>query len=183
MRWMALSVVAVPVMALAQPVGRVIGREELVAPPLPGFVVGFEQGNERGGIREEIPRGETVQAWTRMVTTQRFAGVALRASPQVYIRNSMAGLPRSCPGAKMSAVDGLVISRRPAARVMVDCPRNAQGSPEAFIMLAIAGPSGDMHVKQVAWRRRPTGQDLTWAAGFLGGVALCTSGDRTPKCR
>lgn len=179
MRWVVLCPVAVPMAALAQPVP----RERLVAPALPGFVVGHDVGNARGGIREEIPQGETVHAWTRMVTTQRFTGVAAAASPQAYIGNSLTGLRRACPGARIGPITALRVSGRPAAQVQVDCPRSAGGSPETFIMLAIAGPGGTMHVKQVAWRGRTTPQGLAWGRSFLTGVALCTAADRTPRCR
>lgn len=179
MRWTALSIVAVPLVAAAQPAA----REELVSPPLPGFVVGHDVGNARGGIREEIPRGETVQAWSRMVTTQRFADVARIKTPVTYVHDSLAGLPRACPGARISPVVPLRVSGRPAARVQVDCPRSAGGRPETFIMLAVAGPSGTMHVKQVAWRGGTTPEGLAWGRSFLAGVVLCTAASRVPACR
>ncbi len=180
MRWSALSLAIVPLgVAAAQPAG----QERLAAPALPGFVVGHTAANGEQSIREEIPRGETVQAWSRMVTTQRFVGVARRANPETYVRNTLAGLPRACPGARISPVTTLTVSSRAAARVMVDCPRSAGGRPETFILLAVAGPSGDMHVKQVAWRGGTTPQGLAWGRGFLAGVTLCAAGDRTPACR
>lgn len=179
MRWTTLSILAFPLAAIAQPVA----REDLVAPALPGFVVGHEVGNERGGIREEIPRGETVQAWTRMVTTQRFTGLARIKPPTVYVRDSLAGLPAACPGARVSPIVALRVSAAPAARVQVDCPRSAGGRPETFILLAVAGPSGTMHVKQVAWRGGTTPQGLAWGQSFLAGVALCTAASRAPACR
>lgn len=180
MRWWALCIAAVPLSAaLAQPVR----QERLVAPALPGFVVGYTAANAQQSIREEIPRGETVEAWSRMVTTQRFAGTARAATPEGYARNTLAGVPRACPGARISPVTSLQVSGSPAARFQVDCPRSAGGRPETFILLAVAGPSGDMHVKQVAWRGGTTPQGLAWGRSFLAGVALCIAGDRAPACR
>jgi hypothetical protein len=184
MRWLILGLAAVPLLAAplvawAQPAG----REELVGPALPGFVVGHDVGNERGSIREEIPRGETVEAWSRMVTSQRFAGLARIKPPMLYVRDSLAGLPRACPGARVSPIAAVRISGRSAARVQVDCPRGAGGRPESFMLLAVAGPSGDMHVKQVAWRGGTTPQTLAWGRSFLAGVMLCTAASREPICR
>ena len=125
--------------------------ERLVAPALPGFVVGYSAGNAQQSIREEIPRGETVEAWTRMVTTQRFTGLAQRTTPVAYAQSVLAPLPRACPGAAISPVTQLTVAGRPAVRFQVDCPHSAGGRPESFILLAIAGRS-DMHVKQTAWR-------------------------------
>jgi hypothetical protein len=182
MRWIMASIAALPLLApvaTAQPAA----QERLVAPALPGFVVGYTAANAQQSIREEIPRGETVEAWSRMITTQRFVGTARAATPEVYARNTMAGIPRACPGARVSPVTGLRISGRAAAQFQVDCPRSAGGRPETFILLAIAGPSGDMHVKQVAWRGGTTPQGLAWGRNFLAGVALCGATDRTPACR
>jgi hypothetical protein len=179
MRWLLSSIVVFPVAtALAQP-----AQERLVAPALPGFIVGYTAANAQQSIREEVPRGETVQAWTRMVTTQRFGGLARQATPETYARNTLAGLPRACPGATISPVGSLSVSGRPAARFQVDCPSSAGGRPETFILLAVSGPSGDMHVKQVAWRGGTTPQGLAWARSFLAGVGLCAAADRTPRCR
>jgi hypothetical protein len=182
MRWIMASIAALPLLApvaTAQPAA----QERLVAPALPGFVVGYTAANAQQSIREEIPRGETVEAWSRMITTQRFVGTARAATPEVYARNTMAGIPRACPGARVSPVTGLRISGRAAAQFQVDCPRSVGGRPETFILLCIAGRSGDMQVKQVGWRVGTTPEGLGWGRNFLAGVALCGATDRTPACR
>ena len=57
-------------LALAPAASAAPGDARLVTQALPGFIVGYEAGNAQQSIREEIPKGETVQAWTRMVTTR-----------------------------------------------------------------------------------------------------------------
>jgi hypothetical protein len=155
--------------------------ERLKAPVLPGFVVGFEASNATQTIREEVPNGETVERWTRMVTTQRFTGLAARSTPAVYARTIASQLPQACPGATVSPITELTVSRRPAARFQVDCPRNATGQTETFILLAIAG-ARDMHVKQVAWRGGKSASDLAWASGFLAKTVLCRPRDPQVSC-
>lgn len=160
-------------MSLALYAGAATAQAERVAlPALPGFVVGHQL--ERGGnaIVEHIPRGETVQAWTRMVTVQRFGGVASRISPQTLLQNMIRGLANGCPGARTSPIQPQAVSGRTAAQFRADCPRNPQTRlPETFIARAIAGQS-DLHVVQVAFRRVPTAADLRWAQEVLGGVTL-----------
>jgi hypothetical protein len=146
--------------------------ERLVAPPLPGFVEGFARANAQQSIREEIPKGETVEAWTRMVTTQRFVGLAERASPLEYAGNILGNVPRSCPGAHATTPVTLTVSGRPAVQFQVDCPHSDGGRPETFILLAVAGAS-DMHVKQVAWRGVPPAP--AWGRAFLAKVMLCAT--------
>ena len=158
------------------------GAERLVAPALPGFVEGYAAGNAQQSIREEVPQRETVEAWTRMVTTQRFTGLAARTTPVAYAQTVIAPLPRACPGATVSPVTSLTISGRPAVRFQVDCPHSAGGRPESFILLAIAGRS-DMHVKQAAWRGGTTAAVLAWGRQFIDATVLCTAGDRSAACR
>lgn len=115
MRWIQAGITVLPLLASMTAAAQPADRERLVAPALPGFVVGYSAANARQSIREEIPSGETVQAWSRMVTTQRFAGTARAATPEVYARNTMAGIPRACPGARVSPVTSRRVSGQAAA--------------------------------------------------------------------
>jgi hypothetical protein len=150
------------------PIFALMAIELLVRPPVPGFVVGFEAEKNGNLILEQVPAGESVEKWTRMVTTQRFAGVARRTDGNGFLQLMLNGLQGGCPGAK-------VIYRRPAgkaAQMRVDCPRNpGTGLPETFFAKAIPGGS-DMHVAQVAFRRVPSAQDVAWAERYLSFVSL-----------
>lgn len=176
---MRMKLLAGLAMAVAAPALAQSGGERLAAPALPGFVTGYSAGNAQQSIREEIPRGETVERWSRMVTTQWFAGLAARATPSQYAQNMLSKLPQQCPGARISPVSSLTVSGRPAVRFQVDCPL---GSGETFILLAVAGQR-DMHVKQVAWRGGTTPAGLQWGRNFLAGTVLCSAGSREPACR
>ena len=180
MRIMALGLAAL--MLGITGVAAAQSAEHLAAPALPGFVVGYSAGNAQQSIREEIPSGETVEAWSRMVTTQRFMGLAQRTSPAAYAQSVLAPLPRACPSAAISPVTNLTVSGRPAVRFQVDCPHSAGGRPESFILLAIAGRS-DMHVKQAAWRGGTTPAALSWGRQFIAGTVLCAAGDKAAVCR
>jgi len=142
--------------------------ESLASPPLPGFVTGYEFAKDGSSIVEQVPNGETVQKWTRMVTTQRFAGVAGRTDANGFLQLMLDGLERACPGAT-------VAYRRVAAgsaQMRVDCPLNpATRLPETFFARAIPG-AGDMHVAQVAFRRIPDADEAAWAEKYLAEVQL-----------
>lgn len=176
---MRFGLLAGAALALAAPAVAQPGGERLASPALPGFTVGYQAANAQQSIREEIPRGETMQRWSRMVTTQWFAGLAARATPAQYAQNILAALPRQCPGAKVSPLASLTVSGRPAVRFQVDCPL---GSGETFILLAVAGQR-DMHVKQVAWRGGTTPAGLQWGRALLAGTVLCGAGSREAACR
>lgn len=174
---LALALLVLPVGPLAASAK----EERLVSPALPGFVVGHSQAGANGMIREEIPRGESVHNWKRMVTTQRFTGLAARVSPVRYAENIVAGLAQACPGASASPIQPLTVSGRKAISLKVVCPRTANGKPESFFMLAIAGKR-DMHVKQVAFRGEASSPDFLWARKFLDGVILCEPGSKAAAC-
>ena len=157
--------------------------ERLVSPALPGFVVGHEAANEQQSLREEVPSGETVQDWTRMVTTQRFGGAASRLTPTGFLEVITRNLMAACPGAQASRVLTGTRGGHPSAQIRAFCPLLAQsGKPEAFIMLAITGDS-DLHVKQVAFRRVPTDDDIQWGEEVLAAVAFCETGQADDACR
>jgi hypothetical protein len=156
--------------------------DQISSPALPGFVVGHEAANDEQAIREEVPAGETVQAWTRMVTTQRFGGAATRVTPVDFLANMVTNLQGACPGASNSRVITGTRGGRPTAQMRAFCPLFSRtGQPEAFIILAIAGAE-DLHVKQVAFRRVPTAADIAWGEGVLAAVEYCATGNGGGDC-
>lgn len=147
--------------------------ERLAPQSVPGFILGYEAANDEQSIREEVPTGETVEDWTRMVTTQWFAGAAERLTPTEFFEVITRSLVAGCPGARTSPPVTSSKGGHSAAQMRADCPQVAQtGKPETFVILAIAGHR-DLHVKQVAFRRIPTAADLQWVEEVLGAVAVC----------
>ncbi|HET6941808.1 MAG TPA: hypothetical protein VFH89_06575 [Sphingomicrobium sp.] len=142
--------------------------EVLARPPLAGFVAGYEVAKNGNYIQEQVPAGETVEKWTRMVTTQRFAGVARETDANGFLQLMIDGLAEGCPGATL-------VYRRVSgktAQMRVDCPLNPKTRlPETFFAKALAG-SSDMQVAQVAFRSLPKASDVAWAEKYLGSVVL-----------
>lgn len=171
-RIVALLAMAGPLSLAASPAG----ADRLASPVLAGFVVGYEAANAEQSIREEVPAGETVQNWTRMVTTQRFGGAAARLTPAGLLGTIARSLAAACPGARTSQPITASLSGHATARFRADCPLLAQtGKPETFIILVVSDGE-DLHAKQVAFRRDPTAADLQWAEEVLAAVTLCESG-------
>lgn len=156
--------------------------ERLEGALLPGYVVGFKAGDRERSIREEVPQGETVQRWSRMITTQRFAGISTRIGAADFARLMIRGVIGSCPGASSSTPAELTVSGRPAAQLRVDCPLvPATGKPETFILLVVSGEQ-DLLARQVAFRSVPNEDDLQWADAVLSGSVVCKPGDMDPPC-
>lgn len=158
------------------------GSERIEGALLPGFVVGYKAGDQQRSIREEVPEGENVQRWSRMITTQRFAGLAARIAPVDFARLMIRGVTQSCPGATSTAPSELTVSGRPAMQVRLDClALPATGKPETFILLLVTGEQ-DLMARQVAFRSVPTEDDLQWAEAVLSGSVICRSGEMDPPC-
>ena len=152
---------------------------------LPDLVIGFQRAEDGSMIVERVPRGETVQRWTRMVTNQRFAGMVSEPAGTLneWHWHFVDGLRRGCPGSRASEPARLEIEGRPAIEFRIDCPRNpATGLPETAMIRAIAGRA-DLHVAQVAFRHVPSAAETRWAQGHLASVTLCTRGVPSPVCR
>ena len=174
--------IALAVSAPFIPAAPAAAQEHLSAPDLPGFVAGHEAANDLQTLREEVPSGETVQNWTRMITTQRFSGMAARVHPALFLDGMARLLSNSCPGATTTRPVYMVRSGQAAAQLRADCPLLAEtGKPETFIILAVTGNT-DLHVKQVAFRGVPTDAGIRWGEEFLAGVSFCSAADSSEVC-
>ena len=157
-------------------------EDRVIAPDLDRWVIGYEAHNATQAIREEVPDGESVKDWTRMVTTQRFGGLASLTTPENYVGTITRGVERKCPGAIVGAIKTLAMNGRPAVRVTIDCPVLAEtGKRETFVLEATAG-TFDMLVKQVAFRGPHTPADMAWAGKFLDALIYCAGGTTLSGC-
>jgi hypothetical protein len=149
------------------------GVERIEQAAVLDFTIGYAASANGQHIEEKVPAGETVQRWTRMITTQKFEGIVHRLQPDQLLRNIASGLRTSCPGSRTSSILHMKVSARPAAEMQADCPRNpATGLPETFIIRAVAG-AVDMYAVQVAFRHVPSADELKWARTHLDSLRLC----------
>jgi hypothetical protein len=178
MRWFLMAIAAVSSMPAMAGQAEWSGR-----PPAPGFVVGFDKANAEQAIVERVPTGESVERWTRMLTSQRFVGRARDPGPRQLLANIQNLMKNGCPGGSTTQIVDLTVSGRPAARMRSDCPRNPQtGLPETFFILAFAGKN-DLFAEQVAFRRVPTAADVAFATKELQGVRLCSAASKEAVCK
>lgn len=161
-------------------------KERLVFPPEPGFILGFDKANAAQSIQEWVPKGETVERWSRMLTFQRFMGTIQRGQTPAGLLEWISGqIKVICPGAQVSAVTPAEGFGRTGARLKSHCPLNsATGKPETTFYRAFAGPT-DMHVAQVAFRSVPNAAGEAWARTYLDKVLVCgtAQADAQPLCK
>ena len=157
--------------------------ESISAPPLTDFVIGYQAAIAEQSIREEVPIGETVEQWDRMVTTQWFKGLSRFTTPEAFLDGMLAGVGKRCPGVTNDLIKSLTVSKRHAVQSKVECPFLPETSkPETFLILVIAGPE-DVHVKQVAFRGGYKTADEQWARAYLANVRFCGGADKDQTCQ
>ncbi|WCT75286.1 hypothetical protein PQ455_08735 [Sphingomonas naphthae] len=139
--------------------------ERIMAPPTPNFVVGYNASNAQMQMVELVPKGQTVQAWTTMITTQRMIGMKVPAA--TFLTELSKKLSAACPKGSATAVP-----MGGSAGLRYDCRMNtATGKMETTFARAINGPN-DLYVVQVAYRSLAMPKEAGWAREYLGNVRL-----------
>lgn len=155
---------------------------EHIAPPAgPDFVLGFA-GQGSAPIREYVPRGETVDRWTRMVTILPL-GWKPGMGPRRYAMVWAQSMQRACPGATVGEMRDTPLAGHESVTVRIDCPRNPQtGLAEMVVGRYVTGGE-ELHNIQAAIRGPATPQGIAWAEKLVGGATLCATGDAKGPCR
>ena len=155
-----------------------IATEWVAVPPEPGFVAVYRRETAKEGIEESVPKGESFNQWTRMITRQRFN---VPMTPRVFAGRMAAGMSGACPGIVISPLTAG--PREAFVEQRFDCPRNPQtGKPETTFLRAYAG-AGAVHAVQFAFRSVPSAAQADWARQRLAGTALCRGASSSGLCR
>jgi len=160
----------VVLLALATPAFAYEGENLLVSLP-DGYKIDFQKRQGNTQITEMVPKAESVNGWTEMVTVQVFHG--LKAIPERF-RDRITGLwSKSCPGAQSAPIFSAVENGYPVTMWLSSCPHNKEtGKPEFTFMKAIAGKDS-FYVVQKAFKQTPSKeQTATWTQ-YLKKAAVC----------
>ncbi|WP_295631344.1 hypothetical protein [Novosphingobium sp.] len=175
-------ITAWPVLLAFTSVMALPSEDRVTAPDLDRWVIGYEAHNATQAIREEVPESESVKDWSRMVTTQRFGGLAALTTAENYVTNIARSVERKCPGAQVGAIRQVRMTGRPAVRVTIDCPVLAETGKRETFLLEATGGTFDILVKQVAFRGPHSAADIAWATGFLDALVYCAGGTTQGAC-
>lgn len=161
-------------MALSAP-----ADEWLVWPHAEGFIVGHQETAANGSIEEQVPAGETVDDWSRMITRIEIPG---DQAAEQFTDNLAARWEHSCPGGQSVSQIALA-DFRVSIEARMDCPRNpATGKPETMFMRSFRAQHR-LYVLQVAFRHAPDAAERAWAEAQLTGATLCDAKSPKPVCK
>jgi hypothetical protein len=161
----ALAVLSTP--ALAQ-----IQDENLLTPMPAGFTVGYQAAEGPQEIHELIPEGESIEAWSAMVTVQIFRGLGGIRSDD-FAGNMAGGWQQACPDAVVNKIEDGTTNGYPYALWSFVCPMNpATGQPETMWFKGISGADAFYSV-QYAFRAASSPEREQTALGYLGQASAC----------
>ena len=148
-------------------------KDENLLTPLPdGFRIGFHEANARQSIAEYVPKDETVDDWSRMVTVQIFYGVK-NFDPDAFAGNLGKKWASACPGGGARKITAGVENGYPFSLWMVDCPLNPQTrKPETMWLKAMSGADA-LYSVQYAYRRAPDKELIGPAMDYLKRISVC----------
>jgi hypothetical protein len=164
---------------------------QLVAFSMPShFVAGYEKTNGGNYTREAVPRGESVEKWTEMITVTGAKGgaAAPNASAEKFAGAIAAGFQRACPDSFAATGSATTIAGQDAFVAVVGCGRvGTEARSETALIVAIKG-SADLYTVQWAERSAPAAKadvgNAKWQARLkqLAPVRLCAivPGEKAP---
>lgn len=136
---------------------------QLVSFSMPSnFIVAFENTNNGRYTREAVPKGETVQQWSEMITVTGAKGLAGSPSglPENFALTIAAGFKRACPETFAAKAWGATrIGEHDAFMAVVGCGRVGNGAAvhsETALIIAIKGAT-DVYTLQ--WAERGAAAD------------------------
>jgi len=124
-----------------------------------------ERNNGTFYIREQVPDGETLARWSRMITLTGTRGLASNpsATPQAMLARMGSGFQRNCPESFSTAAPGpQKIDGYDAYEVIASCGHVQSGKDaysESAVMLTIKG-ANDYYTLQWTERGRDSAQPL-----------------------
>ena len=123
----------------------------------------YENNSGSFYIREQVPEGETLARWSRMLTLTGARGLAANpgVTPQAMLARMSADFRRNCPESFASAAPGAQkVDGYDAYEIIVSCGRvgsDKAGYGESAVMLTVKG-SNDYYTLQWTERGRDSAQ-------------------------
>lgn len=173
------------------------GEQLLVSLPPGDWVVGHSEARGDQMITEYVPRGQTVEDWSEMLTVQIFRGDPTPALAFLERMKAVADREQPCDVTDFHMMGSRKVNGYDGSRAQLYCDRNKRsGKGETAIIQALRGRDS-LYVVQRAWRGQPfTAKAVSWTREqslawhtHLNTVSVCDSRDParpacpTPKAR
>lgn len=146
--------------------------ENLLQPQLHDYQIGFETTRGNMLMTEMIPKKQTVENWTEMVTTQIFLGDA-RLTPETFQAGINKLWKAACKNSTMTALSQGVDNGYSFTLWQQSCPFNTETKkPENTWFKAIRG-NNHFYVIQKAFRFEPSEAQINELLKHLRATRVC----------
>lgn len=148
------------------------------------FKIGDQQEKDHVSMSEMVPRNESVENWTQMVTTQVFHGIANPDFYDAYKASSESTFKKACDSTEsipFPHLDGME-NGYPVHLWMQFCRyKDAQKPPEVTLFKYIQGRDAT-YVVQWASHSEPTKQEFQQRMRYLASVRVCDTRREESPC-
>jgi hypothetical protein len=135
------------------------------------FQVGNHQRNDSAEIIEVVDPPETVDNWSKLITSLMFFDAA-KMGLDAFYAHWLASLRDGCPGIMENVIHGTVDGYA-ALRAALWCPKNPQtGKPENLSAFLVQGDA-NMMMAQVAFRHSLTPPDTALIDHIARSLKVC----------
>lgn len=174
------------IVALAEAQGELAGENLLVEIP-PGYELGYNQKTDQGEINEFIPKGETVEKWSEMITVQLLP--AHNNNSQFYATFEALS-KQACKDGSTHVVATDKENGYPIKVFQLFCPTNLQTDMGEVTFIKTIEGKDKFYVVQKAWRTKKfdkeefplTSEDIVKWTQYLRSVSVCDSRIKKRKC-
>src|SRR5215213_6808102 len=172
--------------ALAGAQGGLTGENLLVEIPS-GYELGHHQKADQGEISEFIPKGETVEGWSEMITVQLLP--AHNSNAKFYATfESLA--KQACTDGSTEVIATTEENGYPVKVFILSCPTNQQTNMGETTFIKTIEGKDKFYVVQKAWRTEKyepdqlplTSDDVTHWTQYLRSVYVCDSRVKERNC-
>ena len=153
-------------LAAAQAPQRVPDRQ-IVLPPMGDFVPGYQQHAGRQSIVEFVPRGQTVQRYTKIITLNTFP-----VPPGMTEAAALAGFAKRYQAACSGTTYTVVPLANGNAGVRLDCARNPQTGKRETVFARAVAMHPEMAIVQYMTTYLTMPPEAQAARDFLGKVTV-----------
>lgn len=146
--------------------------ENILIPMQSGFVQGYAARHGSMDIIESVPKGESVENWSRMITSQIFHNQK-NTDPDVFAASVAQGWKSACPDSNARKVTSGKENGYPYSLWLFECALNpSTGKPETMWMKVISGDDA-LYSVQYAYRSFIEREWVAPTMTFLRQVVVC----------
>ena len=131
-----------------------------------------------------IGRGETVDNWSRRITTWSAPGDIWGAGPLATRAETVQeAIVADCPGSRTGPLRVFTWSGRPAAEFWIACDLYPEtGRPDHYLVRMISGEARQLSAA-ITFRAPPTTAQVAAASGYLDTLLICNEVTAGSACR